>query len=89
MNLLVLDSCVNRWNPAPKAEVHRRAWGVRAVRLELVVEADLQAPVDEGTCSLKIAETHCEDALLMLEQSPCHTVSMRLASMIEVHRPEC
>ena len=71
------------------AGVRCRLWGVCMVPLELVVGVDLRAPVDEGTCSLKIAETHYEDAPLMLEQSPCHTVSMRLASMIEVRRPEC
>ena len=78
---------MNHWNPAPKAEVHRQAWDVRAVCLELVVEADLQALVDEGTYSQELAERHREDIPLVLERLALHAASIWPAS--EVRRPEC
>ena len=69
------------------AGVRCRLWGARVVPLELVVGVDLRAPVDEGTCSLELAERHREDIPLVLEQSPLHAASIWPAS--EVRRPEC
>ena len=66
-----------------EAEVHRRARDARAVRLELVVGADLRVLADVGIYSLGLVGTHREDIPLILEQPSRHAASMRLASGIE------